>query len=115
MLVPMAAGPAAAVSSSISTLGPAAMGGNATNAIDDILRATPHALASFLAMLPAVEGYVCCLLMCGLCRLIAQGPESWFSFYRSDTGCGHCIIYMLTEQHTSGTDWKIRSSPEAIL
>lgn len=48
----MSAGPAAAAPNA-PTLVPAVMGANAFN---EIPKATPHALAAFLATLPAVEG-----------------------------------------------------------
>ncbi|PKI33144.1 hypothetical protein CRG98_046463 [Punica granatum] len=52
----MATGPAVAAPSNITNPVPVGVGGNITNAFDEILKATPQALAAFLATLPAVEG-----------------------------------------------------------
>ncbi|XP_031371969.1 cleavage stimulation factor subunit 77 isoform X1 [Punica granatum] len=56
MPTPMATGPAVAAPSNITNPVPVGVGGNITNAFDEILKATPQALAAFLATLPAVEG-----------------------------------------------------------
>lgn len=47
-----------AVSNTLSNPAVAVVSGQATNAFDDILRATPPALLGFLTNLPAIEGNI---------------------------------------------------------